>query len=273
MADDFHGAAVPLSAADLDAAAAAIGCERAVVDAVCDVESAGSGFLADGRPKILFEAHVFHQLTDGQWDRSHPNISSPEWDRGLYGAAGAHQYDRLAEAIGLDRDSALQSASWGRFQIMGRNYRMVGFADVEAMVDAMCAREAAHLDAFRAFCRQAGLISALKDRDWASFARGYNGPGQVEHYAAALAAAYARHAAAAAPSDGGAAGGDPVLHLLSRGDDVKRLQQLLAAAGFAVDVDGVFGQETKEAVRQFQIGHDITADGVVGSQTWNALKS
>jgi len=36
-------------------------------------------------------------------------------------------------------------------------------------------------------------------------------------------------------------------------------------------VDGVFGQKTKKAVKQFQTLKNITVDGIVGSQTWDAL--
>jgi hypothetical protein len=268
MPDDFKGAATPLSDADLDAAAAELGCERAVIDAVCDVESSGGGFLADRRPKILFEAHAFHTATGGRWDRTNPNISSPTWDRSLYGASGAHQYDRLAEAIALDRNAALESASWGRFQIMGNNYAAAGFANAEALVNAMCDREAAHLGAFIGFCRKNGLVDALQDQDWATFARKYNGPGQVAHYAALLGAAYDRHAAHTA-----AAPGDSVLHLLDRGPAVRKLQELLRVAGNDIEPDGVFGQQTEAAVRQFQSGHGLAADGVVGSRTWAELRS
>jgi N-acetylmuramidase-like protein/putative peptidoglycan binding protein len=268
MPDDFKGAATPLSDADLDAAAAELGCERAVIDAVCDVESSGGGFLADRRPKILFEAHAFHTATGGRWDRTNPNISSPTWDRSLYGASGAHQYDRLAEAIALDRNAALESASWGRFQIMGNNYAAAGFANAEALVNAMCDREAAHLGAFIGFCRKNGLVDALQDHDWPTFARKYNGPGQVAHYAALLGAAYDRHAAHTA-----AAPGDQVLHLLDRGPAVRKLQELLGAAGSNIEPDGVFGQQTEAAVRQFQGDHGLAADGVVGSRTWAALRS
>lgn len=265
MPDDFRGAATPLSDADVTAAAANLNCEVAVVEAVCDVESGGGGFLADGRPKILFEAHIFGRLTGGRWTRSHPNISAPAWNRALYGRAGSHQYERLAEAIALDRAAALQAASWGRFQILGMNSAMVGFSNVEDFVTAMCASEKAHLDAFLAFCRKRGLIAALRSRDWATFAEGYNGTGQVEHYAAALRDAYARHSALPAAS------GRPVLHLLDRGDNVKALQEALAAAGQQVTADGVFGPATLAAVRQFQIDHDLTPDGVVGARTWAAL--
>jgi hypothetical protein len=265
MPEDFRGSATPLADDDLEKAAGLMRCERAVIDAVCDVESAGSGFLPDKRPKILFEAHVFHYLTDGRWGRSHPGISSPQWNRALYGASGAHQYDRLAEAIRLDRDAALQSTSWGRFQVLGSNYAMAGFRDVEAFVAAMCESEAAHLEAFRDYCQKRGLVDPLRNKEWIIFARHYNGTGQVEHYAAALAGAYARHAAKPA------AAGHPVLHLLSRGETVKQLQELLGAAGYEVEADGVFGQKTLAAVRQFQIDHDLGMDGVVGSQTWDAL--
>jgi N-acetylmuramidase/Putative peptidoglycan binding domain len=267
MPDNFKGAATLLGNADLDAAAAELGCERAVIDAVCDVESSGGGFLVDGRPKILFEAHAFHNATGGRWDRTNPNISSPTWDRSLYGASGAHQYDRLAEAVALDRDAALESASWGRFQIMGSNYAAAGFASVEALVTAMCDREAAHLQAFIGFCRANGLVEALQDQDWETFARKYNGPGQVDRYATLLEAAYDRHAAHAA-----AAPGDQVLHLLDRGPAVSELQELLRAAGRDIEPNGVFGQQTEAAVRQFQSDHGLAADGVVGSQTWAALR-
>ncbi len=247
MPDDFKGAATPLSDTDINATAANLNCEVAVVEAVCDVESGGGGFLPDGRPKILFEAHAFHNATGGRWDRTNPNISSPAWDRSLYGAGGAHQYDRLAEAIALDRNAALQSASWGRFQVMGNNYAAAGFANAEAFVQAMCDREAAHLGAFIGFCRKNGLVEALQARDWTTFARGYNGPGQVD--------------------------GDQVLHLLDRGPAVSKLQELLRAAGSNIEPDGVFGQQTEAAVRRFQSDHGLAADGVVGSQTWAALRS
>jgi phage terminase large subunit-like protein len=74
----------------------------------------------------------------------------------VHGAPGAHQYDRLAEAIALAngqwRAAALQSASWGMFQIVGMNFAACGFASVEDYVAAMCESEAAQLDAFAAFC-------------------------------------------------------------------------------------------------------------------------
>lgn len=188
---DFVGAATPFAAADIVAAAAALQCEPAAIWAVCDVESAGGGFLPDRRPKILFEGHIFGGLTQHRWDATHPEVSAPAWNRSLYGAPGAHQYDRLSEAIGLDRPAALQSASWGMFQILGMNFSECGFPGVEDFVAAMCAGEGAQLAAFAAFCRNGGLDRFLRARDWTRFALGYNGPGEAANdYEDKLSAAY-----------------------------------------------------------------------------------
>lgn len=199
---EFTGAATPLAAGDVVAAAQRLQCEPAAVWAVCDIESAGSGFLPDKRPTLLFEAQLFSRFTQHRFDATHPNISSPTWNRALYGASGAHQYDRLAEAIALAdsqwRAAALQSASWGMFQIVGMNFAACGFASVEDYVAAMCQTEAAHLNAFAAFCTHEGLAPLLAAQSWTAFALRYNGPGEAENdYAGKLAAAYRRRAATA----------------------------------------------------------------------------
>jgi hypothetical protein len=186
---EFSGPATPLGPNDIATAAARLGVDVPSVKAVAQVESAGSGFLSDKRPRILFESHQFHCLTQGRFDASHHNISTPEWVHN-YGADGAHQYDRLAEAIACDRAAALESASWGRFQIMGSNFAACGFAGIEAYVAAMVTGEKAHLDAFVAFIAHENLARFLKAHNWTAFARGYNGPGQVDVYAADLESAY-----------------------------------------------------------------------------------
>ncbi len=194
----FTGPATPLGSADVARAAARLSCDPATLRAVCHVETDGSGFLPDDRPRILFEARVFHRLTDGRWDDVHPNISAPIWDRTLYGAPGAHQYDRLAEASALDEDAAFQSASWGLFQIIGENHTRCGFSTVQRFVAAMASGEAAHLDAFVSLVgADQAMVHALQVRDWTTFARLYNGPEYAENaYDRRLAAAFTAATAA-----------------------------------------------------------------------------
>jgi hypothetical protein len=55
------------------------------------------------------------------------------------------------------------------------------------------------------------------------------------------------------------------------GDMVVWAQEHLISAGYAVGVDGGFGAKTQQAIEHFQTAHGLTADGVVGTQTWAAL--
>ena len=52
---------------------------------------------------------------------------------------------------------------------------------------------------------------------------------------------------------------------------VRPLQQLLRARGQTVAVDGIFGPRTEAAVRAFQQSRGLSADGIVGPQTWGRL--
>ena len=58
---------------------------------------------------------------------------------------------------------------------------------------------------------------------------------------------------------------------MMQGEDVRALQKALAAAGFPVDADGVFGQQSADAVRAFQQRSGLTADGIAGNATYAKL--
>ena len=57
----------------------------------------------------------------------------------------------------------------------------------------------------------------------------------------------------------------------SQGSDVTELQKLLNGNGYKLDEDGVFGEQTRSAVKDYQQKNNLTADGIVGSNTWEAL--
>jgi len=57
------------------------------------------------------------------------------------------------------------------------------------------------------------------------------------------------------------------------GPSVIYLQQLLNYQGVPVMVDRTFGNATKEAVMAFQRREGLTADGIVGPGTWDALEA
>lgn len=63
-----------------------------------------------------------------------------------------------------------------------------------------------------------------------------------------------------------------ILRFGSRGADVKELQSILNVLGYnAGAVDGIFGNQTLEAVRAFQRNFGLEADGVVGPATYRVL--
>jgi peptidoglycan hydrolase-like protein with peptidoglycan-binding domain len=65
--------------------------------------------------------------------------------------------------------------------------------------------------------------------------------------------------------------GRPFLHPSDTGASVLSLQKRLVILGAHIQPDGAFGDETLDAVLQFQKAQGLPADGVVGTATWAAL--
>ena len=181
-----------LSEDDYKQAAELLKCEIAAIKAVAEVESSGGGFLPDGRPKILFERHKFHKFTKGAFAAKHPDISQPR--AGGYGKGGEHQWDRFNEAFALDPIAAIKSCSWGKFQAMGFNFELCGFATLDDFHAAMLKSEGEHLKAFCHFIANRKLDGALRNLKWATFASGYNGKAfKKNKYDTKSAAAFKKH--------------------------------------------------------------------------------
>jgi hypothetical protein len=82
---------------------------------------------------------------------------------------------------------------------MGDNFIAAGFSSSHEFVKAMTRSEEAQLRAFVSFVLSRGTMAeALRQKNWAAFARAYNGPGYAKNqYDTKLAASYATFAAAA----------------------------------------------------------------------------
>lgn len=193
--NDFKGAARKLTLEDLSALAEDAGIELAALRAVVAVEAAGSGFDSDGRPKILFEPHIFWRLLDEEdrQDAMDDGLAYPKWGMQPYPKGSDAQYERLTDAMEFDETAALQSCSWGMGQVMGGNHKVAGYADVQSMVLACMDSEANQVAMMIGFIKGNNLLSAIQNHDWAKFARGYNGPAYAKNaYDVKLAEAYER---------------------------------------------------------------------------------
>lgn len=193
---NFVGMALPLTDGDVRTIAGYLGCEIAAVRAVLQVEAAGKGFDSQGRPKMLFEPHIFwRELGPGaQRDRAaREGLAYANWKAGSY---PADSYPRLTKAIAINRDAALRSASWNLGQVMGFNHNAAGFQTVTSFVEAMKHSEGAGLYAMARFIVSNKLQGHLRTKDWTKFARGYNGAAYATHgYHTKLANAYAKRPA------------------------------------------------------------------------------
>jgi hypothetical protein len=180
----------PVVAADINGLAESWQIEPAALWAVRDVEASGAGF-ADGRPKLLFEPHRFSRATGHRFDGSHPSVSYRSWDRTRYPATQAARYEQMLDAVALDVDAGFASASYGAFQILGENWKVCAEETPLEFALSEARGELGQLRHFTRFCAGNGLVPALRRKDWAAFARGYNGTAyRVNRYDEKLAAAY-----------------------------------------------------------------------------------
>jgi peptidoglycan hydrolase-like protein with peptidoglycan-binding domain len=240
----FQGTAWALSTDGLGAVSQKLSVYAPEIWTVLAVETSGCGYLPDLRPQILYERHIFHRLTQGKYDDG--DISDPT--AGGYGPPGAHQYDRLALAMAKDRTAALQSCSWGIGQIMGENYALAGFADVEQMVAAMSESEDQQLAAMGNFLVSSRLNVPLQAHDWASFAHGYNGANYaINRYDIRLNSEFQKCSA----------GGFPDLN-------VRAAQLYLTYLNFHPGpIDGVAGTRTLSALADFQTQRGLAKTGII----------
>ena len=173
--------------------------EYAGLKAVVEVEASGKGFIGDV-PKILYEPHIMHRLLTkknyitirNNLMKAHPNLCYPRWGTYKYGAESI-QHRRLEIASQFNRDTALESCSWGLGQVMGFHWKSLGYESLQAFINDMYESEAKQLEAMIRFIKVNGLLLALKNKDWVKFARGYNGSGYAKNkYHIKLANAYAK---------------------------------------------------------------------------------
>ncbi|TIX59043.1 MAG: DUF3380 domain-containing protein [Mesorhizobium sp.] len=287
MDTTFKGAAKRLTDIDIPRTGAIIGVGEDEIHAFMDVEAAGSGFDRAGRPKLLFEPHVFYRNLSGAKRSAavKAGLAYAKWGAKPY---PKDSYPRLIAAMAIDETAALKSASWGLTQILGENHNAAGFPTVQAMVQAFMANEAAHLEATVKLLVAWKVDDDLMAHRWAVVARTWNGPGYKKNrYDSRLAAAFAKwkkisdipyKPGAAAPKAAppstapvtpaqpmpGAPEAPAVSPAIDK-ETIERVQQQLKSLGYTEvgDIDGKIGKMTATAIRAFRAENGLPAgDGI-----------
>lgn len=257
----------------------ALGIELAAMLAVIEIESAFQVYAVVGdkkEPVIRWEGHYFdRRLSGAARERArregfaHPNAGAI-----LNPRAQSARWALLTRAAAINAEAAFESVSYGAGQVMGAHWEWLGYSSVANLVNVARSGVDGQIELMARFIDKAGLKGALKRRDWAAFARGYNGPAYARNaYHTKLADAYQRHVrglpiTASADRRPSAEG---MLRLASTGARVRELQQLLVRAGYPLKVDGDFGPATHAAVFEFQQRAGLEVDGVAGPLTMKAL--
>ncbi len=169
--------------------------EKAVFQAIAIIESGGRNSFnvvgGDNYAKILFERHYMYSIckndfgmTTGelnQYKNQSPDIfndlSVLKDDGASYGTE-LEQYPKLTRAKEINYSAAVQSCSWGKFQVMGKYFNK-GYESIEDFEKAMNQCELQQYYYFKIYLEKIGgtsMIKAMRDKDWNKIARLYNGP-------------------------------------------------------------------------------------------------
>lgn len=180
---------------DFQLVADELGIEVAAMKAVVIIEAGAQmkGFWAPGVPVVNFDPTMYRQYASKAPSRDGDKAAKvPE---GLTGYA-LKEWTQLTNARKKNLQGADMGTFWGMFQIGGFNYKLCKCESVQEFVDKMSYSELEQLELFAKFIESTGMVKHLKNKDWASFSRAYNGPSYARRgYHTKMAKAYKRFSA------------------------------------------------------------------------------
>ena len=184
-----------LTEADFKLVADEIGVEVAAMKAVVSIEAGAAmkGFWAPGVPVVNFDPTMYRKVASKAPSRAgDKNAKVPS---GLSGYA-LKEWTQLTNARKTNAQGADMGTFWGMFQIGGFNYKLCGCKTVDEFVERMSYSELEQLELFAHFIENTGIVKHLRNKDWAKFARAYNGPSYARRgYHTKMAKAYSKFSA------------------------------------------------------------------------------
>lgn len=166
--------------AQIQAIADRLGASLRQVQAVAKVESNGGGWNDQGQPKALYERHyAWRRLRIKIPFLSDPSPGGYTLDADRDGINDS--WEKLADMAMRNPVVAFESASFGKFQIMGAHWRSLNYAGPVEMAWSLRDHEANHYDMLSRFIVANHMLPDLRrlstnPADCVGFARRYNGP-------------------------------------------------------------------------------------------------
>lgn len=179
-----------LSDADFKIVADELGVEVAAIKAVVEIEAgkAMKGFYAPGVPVVNFDQSMYNAYAHKAPNKA--GVKGEKVPAGLTGYA-LKEWTQLINARKKNGDGAYMGTFWGMFQIGGFNYKLCGCKDVNEFVMLMSESEFSQLELFAKFITNTGMLPDLKAKNWAGFARKFNGASYARRgYHTKMAASY-----------------------------------------------------------------------------------
>lgn len=186
---------------DFKQAAEELGVDVPTIKAVINIEAGAGhqGFHAPGQPIVNFDLTMFRHAAARQginlnkYKKSNRVVFNRP-DSRKYGSYQAAQHERLKSAMSIDSIAAIDGTFWGMFQIGGFNWKKCGAASRGEFIERMCKSEHEQLELFVNFIKINDMDKYLRKKDWAGFARRYNGPSYAcRGYHTRLAKAYKKY--------------------------------------------------------------------------------
>lgn len=150
------------------------------------------GFWGPGLPVVNCDRSLWSSVAKKVKSRAKAPAST-QVPQGLKHAYARKAWRKLINARKICIEQADLCTFWGMFQIGGFNYRLCGCATIQEFVELMSYSELEQLELFAAMITNTGQVKYLRAKNWAGFARAYNGPGYARRgYHTRMAAAYKR---------------------------------------------------------------------------------
>lgn len=252
-----------------------LGVEWQALASVAAVESDGRP-LWDGLCPIRIEGHYFYKQLSGKKREAAVNqgLASQRAGAVRNPRKMAARYAMLEKMKAIDENAAIESCSWGLGQVMGIHWEDLGYSSPKALAKEAQSSVSGQVRLMGRFIEK-NCFEPLKAKNWASFARFYNGPNyRVNRYDTKMANAYETFLHGSVRDVKTVTKSDDIVERGDKGAEVQELQEDLAKLGYYVGyIDGIFGGATELAVMDFQKDAGIVIDGRAGGITKSKLKA